>query len=160
MSRAMYVSLCAAAVAFGVMLGMCDQAGADVGARIDIVDGDTIKMNGASYRLHGFDAPERGQRCTDGYPAGVVATQKLASILNGQELRCRIVTHDRYNRIVARCFAGDIDVGSAMVASGAAYASRKYSSAYVGDEDRARERKRGVWAHEGCQLPWEYRKDR
>ena len=30
-----------------------------------IIDGDTIKINGISIRLHGIDTPERHQKCKD-----------------------------------------------------------------------------------------------
>jgi len=34
---------------------------------IEVIDGDTVRMNGTVYRLAGFDTPERGDlaRCDD-----------------------------------------------------------------------------------------------
>jgi endonuclease YncB( thermonuclease family) len=34
-----------------------------------ITDGDTIKLNGATWRLWGIDAPELHQTCRDRWPA-------------------------------------------------------------------------------------------
>ena len=34
-----------------------------------VVDGDTLKVYGVTYRLWGIDAPELGQPCADGWPA-------------------------------------------------------------------------------------------
>jgi len=36
---------------------------------VHVTDGDTIKLNGTTYRLWGIDAPETKQWCGD-YPAG------------------------------------------------------------------------------------------
>jgi endonuclease YncB( thermonuclease family) len=39
---------------------------------IRVVDGDTLKIDGVTYRLWGIDAPESGQRAlTDGPPDGL-----------------------------------------------------------------------------------------
>ncbi|MCG3774903.1 MAG: hypothetical protein JW395_1728 [Nitrospira sp.] len=35
-----------------------------------VTDGDTIKMDGITYRLWGIDAPETKQDCADGWTAG------------------------------------------------------------------------------------------
>ena len=32
-----------------------------------VVDGDTLKVDGVTYRLWGIDAPESGQPCAGGY---------------------------------------------------------------------------------------------
>lgn len=32
-------------------------------SEVIIVDGDTLKLSGITYRLHGNDAPEHGQKC-------------------------------------------------------------------------------------------------
>jgi endonuclease YncB( thermonuclease family) len=40
---------------------LCQPAAAQV-----IVDGDTIELKGATFRLHGIDAPELEQVCADG----------------------------------------------------------------------------------------------
>lgn len=38
-----------------------------------VTDGDTLRMEGKTYRLFGIDAPERAQICSDGWPAGRLA---------------------------------------------------------------------------------------
>jgi endonuclease YncB( thermonuclease family) len=35
-----------------------------------VVDGDTLKVDGVTYRLWGNDAPESGQPCADDGPLG------------------------------------------------------------------------------------------
>jgi hypothetical protein len=43
-----------------------------------VVDGDTIKLAGTTYRLWGIDAPESKQSCAAGWPAGQEATKARA----------------------------------------------------------------------------------
>ena len=40
-----------------------------------VTDGDTIKMDGITYRLWGIDAPETKHDCADGWTAGRRATR-------------------------------------------------------------------------------------
>jgi hypothetical protein len=46
-----------------------------------VVDGDTLKVDGVTYRLWGIDAPESGQPCADGWPAGRAATEHLRALI-------------------------------------------------------------------------------
>src|SRR5476649_914254 len=48
-----------------------------------VTDGDTIKLNGTTYRLWGIDAPESKQLCADGWPAGRAATTYMREGLDG-----------------------------------------------------------------------------
>ena len=61
-------------------------------------------------------------------------------------MTCDPVDRDRYNRTVAICQAGGVDLGQHMVRMGAAQAYPKYSDRYVADEARARAAKAGLWA--------------
>ena len=48
------------------------------------VDGDTLEVGGARVRLHGVDAPESAQECTDArgraYACGRAAARRLAAL--------------------------------------------------------------------------------
>ena len=69
------------------------------------------------------------------------------------------VTQDVYGRVVAICYAGEIDLGEAMVLDGYAWAIAKYSDIYVEQEKLAKLRGVGVW--QGAAQPaWECRSAR
>lgn len=128
---------------------------ARVTAAQTIIDGDTIKLNGTTYRLHGIDAAESRQWCGD-YPAGVIATGVLASLIEGHQVVCEPKTTDRFGRIVAVCRANGQDLGKSMVRLGAALAFRRYSLDYRGDEEAAQAEGLGVHAHARVP-PWQFR---
>jgi endonuclease YncB( thermonuclease family) len=52
------------------------------------IDGDTIRIGAERFRLWGIDAPEARQTCADGWPAGQVASQALASLMQGRAVTC------------------------------------------------------------------------
>src|SRR5712664_891369 len=67
-----------------------------------VVDGDTIKLGGTTYRLWGIDAPESKQWCGD-YPAGPIATAMLEMLIKGKTVVCEPKTTDRDGRTFAIC---------------------------------------------------------
>jgi endonuclease YncB( thermonuclease family) len=119
-------------------------------------DGDTIKLNGTTYRLWGIDAAEKHQACADGWPAGVEASKALLEMMRGRTITCEPLTKDRYGRTVALCRADGEDLGTAMVRAGMAWSFSRYSSDYAGAEWAAMGARAGVHRHD-CIPPWEWR---
>jgi endonuclease YncB( thermonuclease family) len=134
--------------------------GAVISGPATVVDGDGLEIDGKKIRIHGIDAPEVWQYCsrTDGtrWRCGHYSTVALDRLVHRKTVSCRVRTRDQYDRAVAVCKVGTIDVGQRQVAEGWAVAYRRYSKAYVGDEDAAREAKRGVWMGR-FEMPWDYR---
>ena len=136
---------------------------AAVGAAADdikVVDGDTIKIGATTYRLHGIDAPEAGQRCstsgTGEWSCGREAIGALEAMVLDREVVCDDRGTDDYDRTIAVCFADGEDVNAAMVDAGLAWAFRRFSLDYAPNEDRARAAGVGVW-RAPTQAPWDYR---
>jgi endonuclease YncB( thermonuclease family) len=126
-----------------------------------LIDADTLDIDGTRIRLHGIDAPEADQRCTgrDGarVDAGAQSRAALSRLIAGREVSCTATDTDRYGRTVATCTVAEIDLNATLVREGWAFAYRRYSEAYVGDEAHARNASAGLWAL-SCEKPWDYRR--
>ena len=121
-----------------------------------ITDGDTIKLNGTTYRLWGIDAPESRQACADGWEAGLEARRKMADLIATRNVTCEPRGTDRYRRTIALCRADGQDLGAAMVSAGMACAFTRYSGDYVEQGNAAILSRAGVHAHD-CEKPWDWR---
>lgn len=105
------------------------------------IDGDGLRIGGASIRLWGIDAPEMDQTCIaqtgEHYACGVVARDALARLIAGQIVLCRILGIDRYNRALGECFTANTtdtqSINSRLVQIGMAVAFERYSRAYIAE---------------------------
>ena len=127
-----------------------------------IIDGDSLRSGKLRIRLFGVDAPEKKQKCKDKkgkhWNCGIKAEKTLTELVKSEpKIFCELKAVDRFGRLVMRCFAGRIDIASALVRAGLALAYRQYSSAYVQDEDIARNNKVGMWRGSFVK-PWEWRR--
>lgn len=114
-----------------------------------VIDGDTLAISGDTFRLSGIDAPELDQMCQrDGadWACGVEAADRLRQFIGQSEVTCWGEERDQYDRIVAICSIGRIELNSTMVEEGWATAFRQYSHAYIAEEERARAAAKGIWS--------------
>lgn len=121
-----------------------------------VVDGDTIKLAGVTWRLWGIDAPESKQACADGWLAGVEARRTLGELVALGEVTCEERARDRYGRTVGLCRAGSVDIQAEMVRRGMAWAFIRYSRDYVAEERAASAANLGIHAHQ-CEKAWDWR---
>jgi endonuclease YncB( thermonuclease family) len=126
-----------------------------------VIDADTVEIHGERIRLLGIDAPESRQVCTNAagaeYRCGQAAAFALADKIGRALVTCEGRERDRYKRLVATCFAAGVDLNAWLVEQGLAVAYRRYSKAYVSQEEAARSARRGLWAGEFA-MPWDWRK--
>ena len=117
---------------------------------------------GRIFRIHGIDAPEHRQLCRSSSGARHIAvgtSQRTRLRRSSASSRCGAsnATSTVTSRLVAQCFAGSTDLGAEQVRQGWAVAYRKYSRAYVTEEEQARRARRGIWAGEFA-MPWDWRR--
>jgi endonuclease YncB( thermonuclease family) len=102
-----------------------EQAAVLVGRATKIVDGDTLDIqldSGAiRIRLHGVDAPERGQ------PHGKEATAALSRWVLGKEVQVEpIEQRDGFGRLVGVVYVANMNANAELIRSGHAWAFRRY----------------------------------
>ena len=144
----MKLSVLAAALSF-VVLPVYAQS-------VRVVDGDTLRVDGVTYRLWDIDAPEAHQSCADDWPAGQAATEHLRALIGDRQVSCEPKTVDRYGRTVAVCHVDGRDLGADMVADGHAWAFIRYSRDYVAEEREAAAVRAGIHGHI-CEPAWRWR---
>jgi len=129
------------------------------GVVVGIVDGDTadVRLDSGMIRIrfHAIDAPESSQ------PHGKAAKAALSDLIQGKAVDIEPFEQDRYDRLVARVWLGDVDVNAQMVKNGHAWTYRRYADdpAYCAYEKAARDLGRGLWRLQQDQriAPWEWR---
>jgi endonuclease YncB( thermonuclease family) len=124
-----------------------------------VVDGDTLEVRGLRLRLAGVDAPELRQTCArDGrrWPCGRAAARALARKIDGRPVACAWRETDRWDRPIASCRVGGVDLAGWLAERGWALAFRRYATTYIPEERRAKAAGRGLWSGSFVP-PWEYR---
>ncbi|WP_416796942.1 thermonuclease family protein [Ciceribacter azotifigens] len=110
------------------------------------VDGDTLSNRQSRARLEGIDAPELSQTCKgrggEVWRCGAEARRRLAGLLAAPGFLCKGGALDRYDRLLVRCRAGEVDVNALMVREGFAVAY----GGYAAEEEAARRDRIGIWS--------------
>jgi endonuclease YncB( thermonuclease family) len=123
--------------------------GLDLAGGARAIDGDSLKVDGVEIRLFGVDAPEALQTCQDGagaqWSCGRDAARTLRRLIGMGEVACRAHEEDAYGRAVARCQAGDVDLGAEMVRLGMAVVLIEGITQYAPQLAEARAARRGLW---------------
>ncbi len=147
------------AFAFVLLTGLASHAGELHGRVVGIQDGDSITVllerTPKKVRIFGIDAPERAQ------PWSARAKRALSDRVHGETVRLVQRDVDRYGRIVAEVFVGDVCVACEMVRGGHAWVYRRYTRdpRLLALEDEAREGRVGLWGLPEYDrvAPWSWR---
>lgn len=115
------------------------------GSLLWVTDGDSLRAmvrgRDTEIRLTDIDAPERDQ------PYGWQAKLQLIDLVRDRHLVIIPSDVDQYGRIVARVWAGDVDINRELVARGSAWFYPQYADdkSLYDVEQQARDAKRGLW---------------
>lgn len=115
--------------------------------KLYVVDGDSITLGVDKFRLEGIDAPEYNQTCTikgAQYACGKKSRNHLKKLVSKGNVHCKAWQRDKYQRLLGRCYAGQIFLNEQMVKSGWAVSYGEFHS----QESFARKNMIGIWAGE------------
>jgi len=124
--------------------------GAD-GARVYVVDGDSLRIGPRNIRLKGIDAVELRQSCGSAqggqWSCGVEARQALQDLVALGDLRCEANGGDQYGRAIAQCsVSGVSDIAARQVSAGWAVSGDGARPGAYGDEQaQAKAAGKGIW---------------
>lgn len=115
----------------------------------NVVDGDTLEIDGQHIELYGVSSPETNQTCQTArgamWKCGLRAKQHLNFLVKGKTVTCISVNKDAKNHLAARCSTPDRDINFLMVRSGLSWAYRQFTHDYSVAEEQAKYEKRGIW---------------
>lgn len=121
------------------------------GDTLTLLDGDNVQHK---IRLHGIDAPERGQAF------GNKSREALAALTMGKQLAVNVSGLDRYKREIGVVSVAGENVNLRMVRDGWAWHFVKYApndKVLAAAQTDAREARRGLWADGVPLSPWDHR---
>jgi endonuclease YncB( thermonuclease family) len=123
------------------------------------IDGDSIKIWKQSIRLIDIDTPEVAQDCINSrgkaYACGIEASNALKRIIAKQQVRCVGDQVDRYKRLLATCYAGEVNINRELILRGWAVNYRA-SEKYAHEQGVAKASQKGLWAGEFLE-PYKFR---
>ena len=125
-----------------------------------VIDGDSLKAKtkeGKEYEIQveGIDAPELTQ------PHGKEATEALSKMVMGKEIKVNWTKKDNFDRLLAQIHVDKTHANQEMLRTGHAWHFKRYnqSKELAELEEGAKKAKRGLWATENPQAPWDFRKE-
>lgn len=118
-----------------------------------VIDGDTFVLKtGQHVRLIGINAPELHHPILGEQPYGKEAKKHLEELILGKKVRLEfdVQTHDKYGRLLAYVYVGNVFVNAKMVEDGYAQVMTvppnvKYQELFLKLQREAMEKGRGLW---------------
>ena len=83
----------------------------------------------------------------------------MRQLIESRPVNCKGSKRDRYRRLLAVCFVGDVDLGREMVRAGHAVPYKRGTGRYSLQASEAKRAKRGMWQGPICD-PYDFRRGR
>ena len=129
-------------------------------ADVQVINGDTIEIDGRRVQLWSVSAPDQFTVCKDAFLAGEKARNTLARLIGDGDLDCVAMSIVDPSPIVpeptipSQCFVDGVDIGAEMIGAGLALNERGPDNPrYAEREDAAREAALGLWGR-NCWPEW------
>ena len=129
------------------------------GKVVGVADGDTFTLllpnnTTKKIRLHGVDAPERGQAF------GTVSRQRLSELVFQKGVSVVQTDTDQYGRVVGIARVEGLVVNEEMLRSGLVWHYTEYDEnpLWAELEREARRKRVGLWSERAPVAPWEWRR--
>ena len=124
----------------------------------EVLDGDTIIVNGEKIRFFGIDAPEKSQKAMSGESIGEWSTFYLKKLILGKRVSVTYYKKGYYGRIIGEVWMGE-NINLKMLEEGMALRTNyNRNRTYINVEYVARLERRGIFGTLGFETPWYYRK--
>jgi endonuclease YncB( thermonuclease family) len=121
------------------------------GARVYVMDGDSLRIGPRIIRLAGIDAVELHQLCEGAdkaqWSCGLEAREALRDLVARGDLACASSGGDRYGRAIAQCSAqGSRNLAADLAALGwAVSGDGRGDGRYLAEQAEAKAAARGIW---------------
>ena len=164
-AAAVAVAVVAVVVLALLTLAAMPAAAQDISGHAQVIDGDTIVIEGQIIDLFGIDAPEldfngREQICLrDGHPyrCALIAAGRLAEKIAGRTVSCEGHATDAEDRLLASCFIKKRDnLSGWLVNKGYVVIDSRYSDEFEDWEVWNTASGTGLWSGQ-FELPWLWR---
>lgn len=116
-----------------------------------VVDGDTFKLAGETFRIRGMDTPEIRSKDAREKHFAILAKDELARLLS-EKYEIKRTGRDKYGRTVAEIYINGKDVAEIMVTEGLARPyvyrlTKDRTKILEGLGEAARAQGKGLWGH-------------
>tara|TARA_Y100000590_G_scaffold206910_1_gene234358 strand:+ start:35 stop:520 length:486 start_codon:yes stop_codon:yes gene_type:complete len=130
--------------------------------KVNVIDGDTIKLNGIKIRFSGIDAPEKNQTCLKNeivINCGKLSKEFLIKTIGNNKVTCDLEKKpDKYKRKLGECFINNQSLSRILVTNGYAFDWPYYSNKkYATDQEYAKKHELGLWGMK-FEFPWDFKK--